>query len=137
MAPTIAGVMPRRKQAPSGFGERLLALRKARGLTQVELAEALGASQRAISYYENHATYPAADIVIGLAKALGVTTDELLGFRAPRRAPAKPTAKDLESRRMWKKFQLVEDLPERDQRAVLRLIHSLASARGESRASAQ
>lgn len=56
-APTIDGLMARKKQVPSGFGERLLAMRKARGLTQVELAEAIGSSQRAISYYENHAAY--------------------------------------------------------------------------------
>ena len=125
--------MARKKQAPSGFGERLLALRKARGLTQVQLAEAIGSSQRAVSYYENHASYPAADIVIALAGALGVTTDELLGLRAPKRS-ARAAAQEAESRRLWRRFQHVEELPEKDKRAVLRLIHSLASSREAPRA---
>ena len=129
--------MARRKQAPSGFGERLLAMRKARGLTQVALAEAIGSSQRAISYYENHAAYPAADIVISLAGALGITTDEPLGLKAAKRPAAKVSAKETETRRLWRRFQLVEDLPEKDQRAVLRLIHSLASTRETLRAAAR
>jgi transcriptional regulator with XRE-family HTH domain len=126
--------MPRRKQAPSGFGERLLALRTARGLTQTELAEAIDSSQRAISYYENHATHPAADVVIALSHALGVTTDELLGVKAPKRATARAVAEEAESRRLWKRFQVVEELPEKDQRAVFRLIQSLGAVRSSQRA---
>jgi hypothetical protein len=57
-------------------------------------------------HLQNHASYPAADIVIALAGALGADT-----------------------RRLWRGFQLVEDLFEKDQAAVLRLIHSLASRR--------
>ncbi len=55
--------MPRRKQPSTGFGKRLFELRKARGLTQVELAELAeltGSTQRAISYYENEASFPPA-----------------------------------------------------------------------------
>jgi len=35
---------------------------------------------------------------------------------------------DPETRRLWKKFQQVRDLPEKDQRAVIRLVNSLAAA---------
>ena len=35
--------------------KRLFALRKAQGLTQVQLADALGTTQRVISYYETDA----------------------------------------------------------------------------------
>ena len=100
-------------------------LRKARGLTQVELASAADTTQRAISYYENHASYPPAPAVIALARALRVSTDELLGVKD--RKP-DPREHDAELRRLWKKFQRVGELPERDQRAVIRLINSLASA---------
>lgn len=117
--------MPRRKQSPTGFGKRLLELRKARGLTQIELAELTGSTQRAISYYENEAGYPPAAAVIMLAKALHVTTDELLGLE---QREAGPLEADPHLRRMWKRFQQVTCLPERDQRAVTRLINSLAAA---------
>lgn len=117
--------MPRRKQAPTGFGKKLLELRKARGLTQVELAELTGSTQRAISYYENEAGYPPATAIMALAKALRVTTDELLGLEQRETGPLEA---DPNLRRMWKRFQLVAGLPERDQRAVIRLINSLAAA---------
>jgi len=119
--------MPRKKIEESGFGERLAALRRAKGFTQVQLAEASSLTQRAISYYENHHGFPPAPALIALAKALRVSTDELLGVKASK---AVREEVDAEERRLWKKFQLVGDLPEKDQRAVLRLIHSLsASAR--------
>jgi transcriptional regulator with XRE-family HTH domain len=124
MALTIF-VMPRKRHEQTDFGQRLTALRKARGLTQVELAERTGSTQRAISYYENEAGYPPAAALIELAKALRVTTDELLGLEAPR-LDARDGDPDL--RRLWKKFQQVTTLPERDQRAVTRLISSLAAA---------
>ena len=85
-APTIDGVMARKKQAPSGFGERLLALRKARGLTQVQLAEAIGSSQRAVSYYENHASYPAAGR-LGHGKGYVYPHDQPGGITAASYAP--------------------------------------------------
>src|SRR5208283_720066 len=82
---TIAGAMPRKKYADSSsFGERMQAIRKARGLTQVQLAEAAGTTQRAISYYETEAGFPPSPAVIDLARALKVTTDELLGLKPPK-----------------------------------------------------
>ncbi len=41
---------------------------------------------------------------------------------------------DSEARRMWKRFQRVSSLPERDQKAVLRLINSLVSVSATRRA---
>ena len=117
--------MPRRKQQPTDFGQRLAALRKARGLTQVELAELTKTSQRAISYYENEAGYPPAAVLIELARALQLSADELLGLKPHRKGPMENNP---ELRRTWKKFQQIMALPERDQRAVIRLINSLATA---------
>lgn len=129
MALTVAGLMPRKKQPQTDFGERLVALRKLRGMTQVDLAKAIGATQRAISYYETEAGYPPVPAVVALAKALGVSTDELLGVK-PLKAPVEPPA---EERRLWRQFRQVARLPEKDQRAVLRLINSVA---GQPRRSA-
>ena len=125
MALTIADAMPRNKYGETSFGERLQNIRKARGLTQVQLAEAAETTQRAISYYETEAGFPPAPAVIGLAKALHVTTEELLGLKPPKVAPVE---EDSEARRQWKRFQMIATLPERDQKAVVRLIHSLVAA---------
>ena len=85
---TIAGTMPRKKYTESSFGERLQNFRKARGLTQVQLAETAATTQRAVSYYETEAGVPPAPAIISLAQALNVSTDELLGLKAPKAAPA-------------------------------------------------
>lgn len=117
--------MPKKVKPCSPFAERLTALRRARGLTQIQLAEKIGSTQRALSSYETVAEFPPAPVVVELAKALGVSADELLGLK-PRKAKAeKVVDEDPEIRRLWKTFQLVLALPERDRRAVVRLIHSL------------
>lgn len=79
-----------REQPPQNFGARLAELRKAAGLTQVELAEAIGTSQRMIAYYESTDDYPIARLLRHLSQALGVSADELLGLTPPR---SRPTAK--------------------------------------------
>lgn len=122
---TIALEMPAKKPSKTFFGQHLYALRRARGLTQVDLAKALGTTQRAISYYENEAECPPGSVLVALARVLRVTTDELLGVKPP-----KFDSEALEKRRLWKRFQRMGSLPERDQRAVIRLINSLTSSRG-------
>ena len=127
MAFRIDRVMGRRKyEAAPGFGKRLIALRRLRGMTQVQLAEAADTTQRAISYYETTGNFPPAPALVALARALGVTTDELLGIKSVK---ADARTEDPETRRLWRKFQQVAALPEKDQRAVIRLINSLAGGR--------
>jgi transcriptional regulator with XRE-family HTH domain len=118
--------MARQKAGDEAFSRRLAAIRRARGMTQIDLADAAGTTQRAVSYYENAFGVPPAPVLVALAKALRVTTDELLGVKRVR--PDSRT-EDPETRRLWKKFQQVTELPEKDQRAVIRLINSLAGAR--------
>ena len=54
---------------------------------------------------------------------LKISTDELLGVKP---IPGRKIKDDPEIRRLWKKFQQVLSLPEKDRRAVIRLINSLA-----------
>jgi transcriptional regulator with XRE-family HTH domain len=126
----IAAEMARRKKRETGFGKQLMGFRKARGLTQVQLAASADTTQRAVSYYENDVGYPPAPAFIKLAQALHITTDELLGMK-----PVKRDRHQLEPelRGLWKKLQQVTSLPDRDQRAVIRLINSLASNSRERR----
>jgi transcriptional regulator with XRE-family HTH domain len=126
---TIAFEMPRRKKEDSSFGPRLTAVRKARGFPQIQLAQAAGSTQHSISYYENDDGIPPASVVIALAKAWKVSADERLGLKPPRVERADD---DAETKRLWKRFQMVTALPEKDQRAVIRLINSLAAV-GASR----
>jgi transcriptional regulator with XRE-family HTH domain len=123
--------MPRKVQAASAFGERLAELRAEQGITQIQLAEMIGSSRRAISAYETVAEYPPTAVVVELAKALKVSADELLGLKPVRIDRSK---EDLEARRLWKKFQQVLKLPEKDRRAVIRLVNSLVETKGRAAA---
>jgi transcriptional regulator with XRE-family HTH domain len=126
--------MPAKKPPKTSFGERLFALRTTRGFTQVDLAKALGTTQRVISYYETKGELPTPDFLVALVRVLGVSADELLGIKPAKLGPDNSP----EQRRLWKRFQRMESLPEKDQRAVIRLINSLVASNGNgySRASA-
>jgi hypothetical protein len=75
------------------------------------------------------AEFPPAAVIVELARALHVSTDELCGFKPMRPANGHD---DPETRRLWKKFQQVATLPEKDRRAVIRLVNSLVQTRDRS-----
>lgn len=60
------------------FNEKLQELRKSRGLTQEELAEALFVSRTAVSKWESGGGYPSIDSLKEISKYFSVTIDELL-----------------------------------------------------------
>lgn len=60
------------------IADRLVKLRKEKGLSQEELAEKLGLSRQAVSKWERAEASPDTDNLICLAKLYGVSLDELL-----------------------------------------------------------
>ena len=60
------------------FNEKLQELRKSRGLTQEELAEALFVSRTAVSKWESGRGYPSIDSLKEISKFFSVSIDELL-----------------------------------------------------------
>ncbi len=60
--------------------QRIAFRRKQLGMTQEELAERVGTSQRQISKYETGKQDPTGDVIIALAFALDTTADWLLGL---------------------------------------------------------
>lgn len=65
------------------FGSRFARLRKARSLTQEDVASYVNISAQAVSKWENDLSSPDISILGELAKLLGVRTDELLGIEEP------------------------------------------------------
>lgn len=61
------------------LGSKILELRKQQGVTQEELAAALGVTAAAVSKWENNYTLPDVLMLCALADYFTVTTDELLG----------------------------------------------------------
>ena len=69
------------------MGTKLASLRRQKGLSQLELAEALNVSRQAVSMWESGATIPSIDNLILLGRLYEVSVDELLGI-----SPAKKDA---------------------------------------------
>lgn len=61
------------------FGNRLKELRKAKGLTQIEISKDINFSQSAITAYENGKREPNFEVLQKLAAYFNVSTDYLLG----------------------------------------------------------
>ena len=61
------------------FGQRIQRLRKAKGLTQEDVAKRITISPQAVSKWENDASSPDITMIGDLADILGVSVDELLG----------------------------------------------------------
>ena len=61
------------------FGAHLKSLRKTQGLTQKQLANEIGASERGIQHYEIGERKPAYDVLIALADYFDVSLDYLCG----------------------------------------------------------
>ena len=115
--------MPRTKKSDESFGQRLARLRKARGLTQRDLAPKLGISQRVLAYYEAQTDRPPSHLLGALSKILRCSTDELLGVERihTEDAPVSP--------RFWRRLRRSEQLPPADRRAVLQFIDALIARR--------
>ena len=62
------------------FGERIYQLRKANGLSQKELGEAVGLSHKAISTIESGTRGTTVDKLVEIAFYFHVSTDYLLGI---------------------------------------------------------
>ncbi len=66
---------------PSSLGERIRAIRTAKGLTQRELARRARLSVPFVSRIENHHAAPSVHTLQSIATAMGVTTGDLLDDR--------------------------------------------------------
>lgn len=61
------------------FADRLKDLRKEKGLSQAQLARAVGVSYGVVCYWETDRSEPTAPNIVKLADYFGVTADYLLG----------------------------------------------------------
>jgi transcriptional regulator with XRE-family HTH domain len=113
-------IMPKRKmlleQSKETFGERLAGLRHAAGFSQRDLAAEIGISQRMVAYYEGETDYPPTHLLPVLAKALGVSADELLGLEK-----SKDNGRHQDNR-LWRRFSQVEKLPTPQRKQIVQIL---------------
>ena len=65
------------------IGNRISKFRKAKGMTQEDLAGKMGVSSQAVSKWENDASCPDISLLSKLCQILGITADELLTGKEP------------------------------------------------------
>lgn len=100
------------------FGERLSEMRQNAGLTQTQLAEKIGVSQKVITYWERESVGLKADQLIAVADALKISVDSLLG-----RKTAKPKGGPIGKTRQI--FEQVSTLPRRQQDRIAGVVEAL------------
>ena len=89
----------------------LRVLREAAGLSLRELARQIGEQPSNVSYWETSGHLPRSDVLLPIAKALGVSVEELLGESKPkRRVAVGGKARQL--------FEAVSKLPRRQQEKI-------------------
>ncbi|MBR5312194.1 MAG: helix-turn-helix transcriptional regulator [Clostridia bacterium] len=66
------------------LSEQMRELRRKRGSTQDELAQALGVTPQAVSRWENGICYPDMELLPAMANYFGVSIDELFGYQTER-----------------------------------------------------
>ena len=89
-------------------------LREAAGLSVRELARQIGEAPTNVSYWERSGQIPRSDVLLPIAKALGVTVHDLLGGPKPERVVA-PGGK------LGQVFEQVAKLPRRQQQKVIEM----------------
>lgn len=81
-----------------------------------ELAAEVGISHRMLVHYEKHGGHPSAQVLPTLAKALRVSTDELMGTKH-----VKENGRSRDNR-LWRRFAQVEKLPVKQRRPIIQFI---------------
>lgn len=79
------------------LSEKILNLRKARNMSQEELADSLGVSRQAVSRWEVGSTLPDASNILQLSKLFGVSADYLLNDDYKGESPAPVKSKSVSS----------------------------------------
>ena len=108
----------------AALGSRIAQQRKEQNITQVQLAETLGISQPTMNAYESgYRRMPVSTLPV-LARALGVSLEDLLGetnATTKKRGPAPKLAQHMER---------ISQLPKPKQRFVMQVIESVLAQQG-------
>ena len=79
------------------LGTMIAELRKQHGMTQLELAEKMGVTDKAVSKWERDLSCPDINSIPNLAQILGVSVEELMQIKKEADAPVSKVAQILET----------------------------------------
>jgi transcriptional regulator with XRE-family HTH domain len=129
LKPGYAAPMPAgrpAKQSRTTFGERLASAREGAGLTQLQLAEKLGTTQRVITYWEREPVALRAEQLAALADSLGVTTDFLVGRETNKPRGQGPAGK------LRQVFEKASQLPRKQQNKVAEFVEAFVERQAKA-----
>jgi len=98
--------------------KRLIEVRKLQGLTQVQVAEAMGTTQGTYALYESGARGISLKLLPRLAKALNTSEEHLLGLdlKKSKRGPASA---------LERRFEAIQVLSKKEQRYIIETLDRL------------
>jgi transcriptional regulator with XRE-family HTH domain len=106
------------------FAQNLIRYRKQRGLSQYDLANLTGISQRMIGHYETHASEPPIEKIEAIAKALGIKAAQLLESPATSTEDSRLDISDIDPRSIKKLKEILSLSPE-DRNDLYRMLNKL------------
>lgn len=116
---TVMAISNEEREFFIALGERIATLRKARGITQVQLAETLGVSQQTIQAYEVGRRRIQVSTLPIVARTLTVSLEALFGERnqaARKRGPIS---------RLQQQIEAISQLPRTQQRFVTQMLDNV------------
>lgn len=105
------------------MGTRIAQARKDQGLTQQQVADALGIAQQTLAHYESGRLRLPASMLPTLAQMLGLTVDELLGQERPK-GKRGPTP------RLQQQIDRISHLPKTKQLFVMEMLDMVITQAG-------
>jgi len=124
----IANAMAKKTKTQNGrtvsnepIHTRLTELRRDRGLSQSEVADALELTQALISNYEQGTRRLHSELVVRFAEFYKVSTDDLLGMKNNGKAKKNNGKADL-GLHLLKRMQKIQSMPKQRQKEVLKSI---------------
>jgi transcriptional regulator with XRE-family HTH domain len=125
--PKLVHVLPPLNPEAESTGTRISRLRKARGMTQKQLAEKIGTSRDLIANYEKDRVRIYDDMISRLSLALGVSTDQLLGFKEIQENKTDPI-----NPKLVRRFKSIQALTPFQQKSLLLTIDNFLKGAGQS-----
>jgi transcriptional regulator with XRE-family HTH domain len=105
------------------LGGHIAMMRKARGMTQAELARAIGVSQQAVFAYELGERRVSVLILSKIAKVFTVSVEDMVGLSRPARVP-----KGRLSPRAMRHAERLQALTKTQQRFIIRILDVLEAS---------
>lgn len=106
------------------LGRRIAAARKTAGLTQVQLAEALGIAPQTLAHYEGGQPRVAVTLLPPLVQHLGVSVEDLIGTATRRNSKRRPAP------RFQQQVERLSTLPQSQQRLVMQMLDGVIAQAG-------